>query len=385
VHSRLAPGGGAPAGTLRAKKAWQAWAARGRGAQALAADLLRCHDEDVPRLLAAPDKFRGTLSASQAAQAIAEAAQQAGWECDVAPVSDGGEGFLEAFATAGAVRRRSWVPGPLGRQVQAEWLLCRPDAMSPYPWAVIESAQVVGMSLVGGPEGNDPVRANTIGVGRLVAVAAKAGARQVIVGMGGSCTTDGGLGAVEALGWHGPATAQVVGACDVQARFCDAAAVFSPQKGATATQVEFLRRRMERVAQLYQERCGREIRDLPGTGAAGGLAGGLAALGAQLVPGFELVAERLELAERIGRADLVVTGEGRLDRQSFHGKAVGGVVGLAQAAGVPYLVVVGEGERGLPIDHLGLVERFGASRARDQAAECLREVVTNQLALGLGG
>ncbi len=315
---------------------------------------------------------------------MAEAALEAGWECDVAPVSDGGEGFLEAFANAVGVGQRSWVPGPLGRPVLAEWLMCRPDARSPDPWAVIESAQVVGMSLVGGPEGNDPLSAQTTGVGRLVAVAAKAGARQVIVGMGGSCTTDGGLGAVEALGWHGPAAAQIVVACDVLAPFGEAAAIFSPQKGATAAQVEFLKRRLERVAQLYQERCGRDIRNLPGTGAAGGLAGGLAALGAQLVPGFELVAERLELAERVGRADLVVTGEGRLDRQSFDGKAVGGVVGLARAAGVPYLVVVGEGDEDLALDHVRLTERFGALRSRTDTARCLKEVVANQLARGPG-
>ncbi|SRR5579875_358893 len=333
----------------------------------------------MPRLLAAPDKFRGTLSAQQAALAIAEAAEERGWEPDLAPVSDGGEGFLEVFASRLAARRRSRVCGPLGEPVEAEWLLCPPEGGGQQPWAVVESAQAIGLWLCGGPEGNDALRAGTTGVGQLVAEAARAGAGQVIVGLGGSATTDGGLGAVEALGWSGPASAGLVVACDVQASFQEAAALFSPQKGASPAQVGLLERRLSRVARLYEQRLGRDVRHLPGGGAAGGLGGGLAALGAYLVPGFELVARRLGLAERVAQADLVVTGEGYVDRQSFTGKAVGGVVALARAAGVPFLVVAGDGEAGLPVGYVSLARSFGPGRAREDAAGCLRAAVAGRL------
>ena len=133
-------------------------------------------------------------------------------------------------------------------------------------------------------------------------------------------------------------------ACDVTTRFLDAAAVFAPQKGATPAQVALLSRRLERLAQVYEDDHGIDVRPLVGGGAAGGLAGGLAAVGAALVPGFELVAEAVDLAERMEGADLVVTGEGFLDEQSFHGKAVGGVVGLAAEVGVPVLVVAGDAD-----------------------------------------
>ena len=332
----------------------------------------------VPLLVACPDKYRGTLTGRGAAEAMARAAAQAGWECDVAPVSDGGEGFLDVFAGLG-VRRRARVCGPLGRDVEAEWLFGR-EAMYPRrQWAVLESALVIGHALVGGAEGNDPVQASTTGVGELIEATLTAGARQVVVGVGGSATTDGGLGAVGALSPPGLAGVELLVACDVETRFLDAAAVFAPQKGATPAQVELLRRRLARVAQLYEERFGVDVRDLPGSGAAGGLAGGLAALGGRLVPGFDLVADRLELAERISRADLVVTGEGYLDQQSFAGKAVGGVVQLAGAAGVPVLIVAGDGPEEAPVPFVSLVQRFGAARARACTADCITELVAGRL------
>ena len=338
----------------------------------------------MPRLLAAPDKFRGTLTAPEAAHAVALAAAQAGWDCDLAPVSDGGEGFLDVFTELGT-SRLARVTGPLGREVRARWVLGRDPDNPARPVAFVESALAIGLALVGGPAGNDPVRASSAGLGQLVAAAVQAGAKQVVIGVGGSATTDGGLGAVEALAPNGrPPKAEVVVACDVETKFLDAAAVFAPQKGAGPAQVALLGRRLERVAQLYADRFGVDVRDIPSGGAAGGLAGGLAAIGAKLVPGFDLVADKLSLAERVADADLVVTGEGYLDEQSFAGKAVGGVARLAAVAGVPVLIVAGDGRSVDGAPYVSLVERFGHERAWSDAAGCLNEVVAGWLANGQG-
>src|SRR3954452_11683463 len=287
----------------------------------------------MPRVLAAPDKFRGTASAAEVAAAIGRAARAAGWDCDEAPIADGGEGILEVLG--GAVRR-SVVRGPLGAEVEAEWRM-RDDA------AVIEMARASGLLVAGGREGNGPRAASTAGTGQLRAAAVTQGARRIIIGMGGSATTDGGQGCLEVLEPHARLRGvDLVVACDVTTRFVDAAEVFAPQKGASPAQVALLKRRLERLAQLYEDDYGTDVRSLAGSGAAGGLAGGLAAIGAQLVAGFDLVADALDLPERVAEAQLVVTGEGYLDDQSFDGKAVGGMVELAKEAGVPVLVVVGE-------------------------------------------
>lgn len=189
------------------------------------------HHEDVPSLLAVPDKFRGTLTASEAARAIELAAQGAGWECVLAPVSDGGEGFLDVFSGLGAAKTAR-VSGPLGQEVSVPWALGRdPDDPSRMV-AYLESALAIGLSVIGGPARNDPVRASSAGLGQLVAAAVRAGARQVVIGVGGSATTDGGLGAVDVLAPFGrPPNAEVIVACDVETAFLDAATVFSPKKG----------------------------------------------------------------------------------------------------------------------------------------------------------
>ena len=170
----------------------------------------------------------------------------------------------------------------------------------------------------------------TAGTGELIARALDHGARRIVVGLGGSATTDGGLGAVEAL--PSPArlrTVELEVACDVRTRFVDAAAVFAPQKGASPAQVDLLTARLEQLVVRYRDEFGVDVSELDGAGAAGGLAGGLAALGGRLVSGFELVAEHVDLEERACAADVVVTGEGHLDAQSLDGKVVGGVCGLA--------------------------------------------------------
>jgi glycerate kinase len=324
------------------------------------------------RVVAAPDTFRDTASAAAVAAAVGRAAWEHGWDCDEVPMSDGGEGFLDAL---GGANRTSEVTGPLGDPVIAGWRL---DGRR----AVVEMAQASGISLVGGAEGNDPVAAATHGTGEVIAAAVEAGAKRVLVGVGGSATTDGGLGALRALHplprYRG---VDLVVACDVRTRFVDAAERFAPQKGATPAQVELLTRRLERLAQVYIEDHGVDVRAIDGGGAAGGLAGGLAAIGASLVEGFEVVAEEADLYGRIEGADLVVTGEGFLDAQSFEGKVVGGVAGLAAEAGVPVVAVVGEVFDGAAerIEAVSLVGRFGEDRSRNDTVRCIEEVAAELL------
>jgi glycerate kinase len=326
----------------------------------------------MPHLVAAPDKWRGSATAAEVAATIAATATALGWSADAAPVSDGGEGFAAVLGGRPHLLR---VQGPLGAPVDAPWYLLD-DGVT----ASVEMALASGLDLAGGAEHNDPVRATTIGTGQLIAAAVKAGARQVLVGMGGSATTDGGWGALEALEPHSRlAGIDLQVACDVTTRFLDAAAVFSPQKGATPSEVELLTRRLERLAQLYEERVAIDVRGLEGSGAAGGLAGGLAAAGAALSSGFDLVAERIELAERIEGADLVITGEGMLDEESFHGKAVGGVVALAAEAGVPVVILAGDAFGDHDVPYRTLVGSVGPERAWADPLGALGELVAQVL------
>ena len=325
------------------------------------------------RLVAAPDKLRGTASAADAAAAIAGAAFDAFWDCDEVPVADGGEGTLDVL---GGANRETVVTGPLGDQVRAGWRYGRT--------AVIEMARASGLVLAGGPEGNDPIAASTTGTGELITAAVDAGCKRIIVGVGGSATTDGGLGALRALEplprLRG---VELVVACDVRCTFVEAATLFAEQKGATPSQVELLRRRLDRLAQVYRQEYGVDVLDVPGSGAAGGLAGGLLCAGARLVSGFDLVADELDLPETIEGADLVVTAEGFLDEQSFDGKVVGGVHAIASAVGVPVLAVVGEVVDGVRLPDgltvISLVERFGDERARGATLRCIREAVAAHL------
>jgi glycerate kinase len=252
---------------------------------------------------------------------MARGLREAGIEDVVAcPLADGGEGTLDALlAGLGGERRAARVTGPLGEPVDACWGLL-PDGT-----AVVEMAQASGLALAGAT--NDPLAATTRGTGELIALAAGSGAARIVVGVGGSATTDGGLGAVEALGWSLPVP--VVVACDVGTAFLEAARVYGPQKGAAPEEVELLSERLARRAALYRERTGVDVTTLACGGAAGGLAGGLASLGATLRPGFEVVAEAVGLTEALRAADIVVTGEGRLDATSFAGKVVGGVLAAA--------------------------------------------------------
>lgn len=323
-------------------------------------------------VVSAPDKFKGTATAAEIAAAVGRAVESVGGTCDEVPLSDGGDGFVDIL---GGANRQAIVTGPLGDPVEAGWRLTKRQA-------VVETASASGLVIVGGAEENDPINATTSGIGELIATAVETGATRVLVGAGGSATTDGGLGALRAL--YPPQRlrgVEIVVACDVRTRFVDAANAFAAQKGATPSQVKLLHRRLERLQQVYAEEYDIDLTELEGGGAAGGLGGALAAIGAELRPGFDVVLEELALDERFEGADLVVTGEGFLDDESFDGKVVGGVVDLATELGIPVLAVVGEvfdgADRRVPT--ISLVEQFGADRSMADPVGCVEEAVAAYL------
>jgi len=336
-------------------------------------------------LVAAPDKFRGTADAAQAAAAAAHGARRAGWTASEVPLADGGDGLLSAFS---GELRHDEVTGPLGSPVTAEWKLVPGTARHVGTTAVIEMAQASGLVVAGRGPGNDPMKASTVGTGQLILRAISLGAARVIVGCGGSATTDGGAGALQVIGSpQALRGVELVAACDVTTPFLEAARIFAPQKGATPGQVAALSARLERLAGSYRADFGLDVTTLPGAGAAGGLAGGLAALGARIVSGFELVADFVGLDGHLAEADLVMTGEGYLDRQSFAGKVVGGVT--AHVAGrVPILCIVGGAAKGAVapaepgragFELVSLVKRFGPERARSEVLDLLDEVVAQHI------
>ncbi len=336
----------------------------------------------VRRVLAAPDKFRGTASAAQVTAAIAAAARGVGADCRELPLADGGEGTLNAL---GGGNRTTEVTGPLGVPVRAGWRLDGDRA-------VIEMAAAAGLLLAGGPAQNDPVAASTRGVGELIMAAAAGGAREILVAVGGSASTDGGAGALEVLAPDGlsrvPNGVRLRVLADVRTRFLDAARVFAPQKGATRQQVASLSERLAQLRSEYQRRFGIDVAALDSSGAAGGLAGGLAAIGAELVDGFDAVADAVGLDTELAAADLVVTGEGRFDAQSLCGKTVGGVIDRAAARNLPVLVVCGSADVAVTVPDrvtvISLVDEFGAATAVEQTARCIDQAVARYLS-GDGG
>ncbi|MGD0219860.1 MAG: glycerate kinase [Acidimicrobiales bacterium] len=326
----------------------------------------------------APDKFRGTLSARDAARALSGGLVVAGSQADCLPLSDGGEGFLEAL---GGPNRTCEVANAFGAAVVAPWRLCDEQA-------IIESAVVIGYVPGIAPDPARAESATSYGLGELIAEALRAGARQVYVGLGGSATTDGGAGALAALEGLVPFDpgCEIVLGADVTTGFLDAARVFGPQKGADPAATVRLERRLEAQAEQLRARFGRDVGVVAGAGAAGGLAGALWAAGARIVPGFELVAGHVDLATRVAASDLVVTAEGHLDATSFAGKVVGGVLAAAARAGVRAVVVAGKADgdavRLASAPVIDLSERFGIERSMLATADCLRRAAPLILAAG---
>ena len=274
--------------------------------------------------LASPASLKGVLSAREAAAALAEGFERAGVEVVELPVADGGEGTADVVELAlGGERRSAVVSDPLGRPVEAGWLVL-PDGT-----AVVEAAAAIGLPLLAADE-LDPLRATSRGFGELLLEALSDGPAGLLIGLGGVATVDGGAGMREVVGGRLRGVRMVV-ACDVRNPLLGpegAARVFGPQKGADAEAVEELERRLAADAELAPYAL------LPGAGAAGGLGAALAALGAELVPGAPLVLERISFRERARAAGLVVTGEGTVDRTTTAGKAPGEVVRACSALGV---------------------------------------------------
>jgi glycerate kinase len=368
-------------------------------------------------VVVAPAAFKGALAASAAARALGAGLRLAasGVETRLVPVADGGEGTLDALVTAAGGRRRSFrVDDPLGRPVDAD------IGLLPGGTAVVELAQASGYERLA-PDERDPEAASSAGTGELIRAAMDVGARRIVVGVGGSATSDGGLGLARALGARilddrgeelggrgadllrvaavdrsglDPrlAAVPVEVACDVRSPFHGpdgAARVFGPQKGASPAAVDRLDAGLARLAGVLGRETGVDVAGLPGAGAAGGAAGMLAALvGARLRPGAEAVLEAVGLSERLDGAGLCVTGEGRLDEQTAAGKAPAAVAGACGRAGVPCVGVFGQVAL-LPglVRRLGLAAALPVGRELRPLADALEQTETDLAAMGaaLGG
>lgn len=335
-------------------------------------------------ILLAPDSFKGSLSSLQAAKCMEKGIRKVFSSAIIqtVPIADGGEGTVEALVSASkGIYKTNTVTGPLGRPVKAVW------GRLPDGTAVIESAAASGLPLVK-PEERNPLAATTYGTGELIRAALDEGCRRIVLGIGGSATTDGGAGMAQALGvslrdaqgreiGFGGGTlssavaldaagldprlreTEIVAACDVRNPLVGkngAAAVYGPQKGATAEQVELLDRGLRHLAQLTERTLGAAYGGRPGAGAGGGLGFGLMAFcGARMRPGIDLVLDTAGFDRMLDSSDLVLTGEGNLDAQSAYGKAVAGVAARAGRRGIPVLAVAGGlGEDLEPLYNLGL-------------------------------
>lgn len=323
------------------------------------------------RVLIAPDSYKGSLSAIEVARAMERGVYSVFSEATVQllPVADGGEGTVQAMlAGAGGTLRVSRVSGPLGRQTDAAW-----GMLADGRTAVIEMAAASALPLLA-PFERDPIRASTFGTGQLVKAALDSGAERILIGLGGSATNDAGSGLARALGVRfldaeghelpegGGALARLHGidlsgldsrlqSVDIQAA-CDvdtvlygpkgASCIFGPQKGATPDMVRQLDSALAHFAGIAEAACGKQVRDVPGSGAAGGLGAGLMLFaGARLSPGVNLVLDALNFEDWLAGADLVITGEGQTDAQTARGKAPAGVSRLASRHGVPVICVSG--------------------------------------------
>jgi glycerate kinase len=372
------------------------------------------------RILIAPDKFKGSLNAREVAENIAEGLRGAlpKAKIEIVPMADGGEGTAEAICEA---RSRSWLKckahDPLSREIEARYAWIEDEKL-----AVMEMSEAAGMRRLSESE-RDPLRATTFGVGEMMLDAASRGSNQLIIGLGGSATNDGGWGMARALGFRffadtkelagavseltelarieapvaagvSPASSQmqptrlppqlkIIAAVDVQNPLLGkngATRVFGPQKGVSKDDIGVLERALARLADVVAKEFGIDYRDKPGVGAAGGLGFGLMSFcGATIQPGFDVVAEAVGLEPKMKEADVVVTGEGSLDRQTLEGKTPAGVARLARKLGKKVFAIAGrfDGDRQVHelFDEVYELARSGMSKKEQmkRAGELLRE------------
>ncbi|WP_213422518.1 glycerate kinase [Bhargavaea massiliensis] len=353
-------------------------------------------------ILIAIDSFKGSLTSAEAGEATAAGIRRAipDAETEVVPLADGGEGTVDALVQAtGGELIRTRVTGPLGEPVDAAYGILG-DGIT----AVIEIAEACGLPLISETKRN-PLKATSYGVGELILDAASRGARSLIVGLGGSATNDAGVGMLQALGCHfldemgeevprGGAALGAIRSADISALHpdiknldiqvaCDvnnplhgeqgAAHIYGPQKGATPKMVEELDDGLRNFAEVVKAELGKDIQEIPGAGAAGGLGAAFAGLlDAELRSGIELILDTIGLEEKVQQADYVITGEGRMDAQSSMGKAAMGVAGLAQKHGKPVIALAGSvSEEAAELNQLGVTAYFSV----------LKEVVTLEEAM----
>lgn len=361
----------------------------------------------MKKIVLAPDSFKGTLSSRQVCEEIATAAGRVFPGCQVkaVPVADGGEGSVEAFLAAmGGERKELAVQGPFGEKMNGFYGLVEGGRT-----AIIEMAACAGLPLAEGRL--DPERATTYGVGQLMVDAARSGCGKIILGLGGSCTNDGGCGAAAAAGARffredgeafvptggtlgeiagmdltglrrAFAGVEIVAMCDIDNPLygeAGAAYIFGPQKGADPAMVERLDHNLRALEQVVKQALGVNLAPMPGAGAAGGMGYGMAAFfGAKLQPGIETVLDTVGFDRLLEGADLVFSGEGRLDAQSVRGKVVAGVARRAKAAGVPLVALVGQIGQGFePMYELGLSAVFSINRAAQPLAESAPHAAEN--------
>ncbi len=382
------------------------------------------------RILIAPDKFKGALDAREVAESIAAGLREVlpDAEMDVAPMADGGEGTAEAICDAlGGSWLKCKAHDPLGREIEAHYAWIDQGKL-----AVMEMSEAAGMKRLR-PNEFDVDLATTFGVGEMILDAAERGAQQIIIGLGGSATNDGGFGMARALGFHfyasislaeylltrlrrkpprGPeligsvaelrtlerikkpeniSLPKIVAAVDVQNPLLSengATRVFGPQKGATPNQIGELERALTRLADVVAEQFGFDYRDKPGAGAAGGIGFGLMSFcGATIRPGFDVVAESIGLEAKMKDVDLVITGEGSLDRQTLEGKTPAGVARLARKLGKRVFAIVGRATEDRQARQLfdgvyqnartGMSEEENMKKAADLLRENARELANS--------
>jgi len=377
------------------------------------------------KFLIAPDKFKGSLDAREAAENIVKGLRDVlpGAKIEIVPMADGGEGTAEVICNA---RSGSWVQckthDPLGREIDARYAWIADEKL-----AVMEMSEAAGMRRLSESE-RDPLRATTFGVGEMILNAVSRDASEIIIGLGGSATNDGGFGMARALGFRffsdvkeltngvselakltkietpaaasvSPANARtqptrllpqlkIIAAVDVKNRLLGengATGVFGPQKGATKDEIDILERALTTLADVVAKEFGFDYRNEPGTGAAGGLGFGLMSFcGAKIRPGFDVVAEAVGLETKIKDADIVITGEGSLDRQTLEGKTPVGVARLARKLGKPVFAMVGRAANDREVRELfdavyentrpGMTQQENMKRAAKLLSENAREL-----------